>query len=49
MLQRKFELASKMFDSGTKFTLREGGELIEKRLDHGRVKDNHDELEGDPV
>ena len=49
MFQGELELARKAFNSGPKFAISKRGELVEKGLDHGRVKDNHDELEGDPA
>ena len=49
MFQRELEFAWKIFDSGTKFAFGKRGQLVEERLDYGRVKDNHDELEADPV
>ena len=49
MFQRELELARKTFDSDTKFAIGKRGQLVEKGLDNGRVKDNHDKLEADPV
>lgn len=49
MFQRETEFACKAFDSDTKFAVGKRGQLVEQRLDHSRVKDNHDELEADPV
>lgn len=49
MLQRELEFARKIFDSSPKFTFSKWRQLVEEGLDHGRVKDNHDKLEADPV
>ena len=49
MLQRELEFARKTFDSGAKLAFSKRGQLVKEGLDHGRVKNNHDELEADPV
>lgn len=49
MLQRELKSSCKTFDSGAKFAFSERGQLVEPRLDHGRIKNDHDELEANPV
>jgi hypothetical protein len=49
MFQRELELACKTFNSSAEFAFSKRGQLVEEGLDHGRVKDNHNELEADPV
>lgn len=48
MLQRELELPGQRFDSGSQFTIAQGCELVEQRLNDGGVKDDHDELERYP-
>lgn len=39
MLQRELEASSKSFDTGSKFTLGQRCQLVEERLNKGRVDD----------
>ena len=44
MLQRELELGCKCLDTSTELAFREGRELVEKRLNYRRVKDDHRKL-----
>ena len=49
VFQRELEFRRQRFDSGAKISRRQRGELVEYGLDDGRVDDDEDELERDPV
>ena len=49
VLQGELEFRRQAFDSGTKISRSQWGEFVEHGLDDGRVDDDHDELERDPV
>ena len=49
MLQRELELGCESLDARAQVTLSEGRELVEERLDDGRIEDDHGHLEGQPT
>jgi len=49
MLQGELEFRRQRFDSGAEISRSQRRKLVEHGLDDGRVDDDHDELERDPV
>ena len=49
MLEREVQLRSEALDSFLKVAFREWRQLVEERLDDGRIDKDHQNLEGEPV